>query len=94
MEARNQGLTSDGFGFGFKGLLKFFDLFGFIDDAERKDIGGQGGLKFVAQLRGELTEALDALAEFPFVFQRAGSLCRRGVAGIGINLGRLSSVRS
>lgn len=87
IECRKSGPHLRRFRFGPQGLRKFFDLFGFFDNVHRKDLDGRSFLELVAQIGGELIEALDALAKFFFVFQKACSLCGRGFARLGINLG-------
>lgn len=58
-----------GFGFGLEEFGKLFDFLGLFDDVERENVGGGGFLEFVAEGGGELVEALDAFAEFLFVFE-------------------------
>jgi hypothetical protein len=69
-------------------LGEFFDLLGLLVDADREDVTAGCLLHLVAQLTGELIEALDAGAKFTLIFLLKFS-CRHVAGGLRLGTGRI-----
>src|SRR6266849_2957308 len=79
---RREDAWLGGFGFGLEEFGELCDFFRLLDDVEGENVGGRGFLEFVAEGGGKLVEALDAFAEFLFVFEEEGAFGRGGGSGI------------
>ena len=67
-------------------LGELFNLFGFLDHAHGKHLGGRGLLDFIVQLAGELVKPLDSFAEFLLVLLQQRSFCGSSGLWVGVNL--------
>src|SRR5260370_7607557 len=85
----NAGLGLSTLGSVLEHLGELFNLFGFLDHADGKHLGGRGLLHFIVQLAGGLVKPLDSFAEFLLVLLQHCSFSGGAVFRVSSNLPRL-----